>query len=140
MVKLELQQVLSKANRQEYRKFGLTLGIVFSLIGISLYWKSKGSAPYFLGIGFGFILSGLIFPSILKYIYTIWMGFAVIMGFFMSRLILSVIFFLIFAPVGIITRLLNKDLLKERWDRNAESYWIRREKKPYDPKSAENQY
>jgi hypothetical protein len=140
MIKLELQQVLSKASKQEYRKFGLTLGIVFSLIGLFLFWKSKGSAPYFIVIGVGFILSGFIIPSALKYIYTIWMGFAVIMGYFMSRVILSLIFFLMFAPVGIITRLLRKDLLKEKWDKNADSYWIRREKKPYDLKSAENQY
>ena len=140
MIKQELQQVLSKANKLEYRKFGVTIGVVFSFISAILFWKTKGGAPYFLGIGLVFIFLGIILPTALKYLYTIWMGFAVIMGFIMSRVILTLLFFFLFAPVGIITRLLQRDLLKERWDKNAATYWIPRERKPYDPRSAENQF
>ena len=52
MIKLELQQVLSKANRQEYRKFGLTLGSVFSLIGLFLF---RYAHVVCVGIIWGFI-------------------------------------------------------------------------------------
>ena len=140
MIKSELKVVLSRANRQEYRKFGLTIGIVFCVIATVLFWKTKASAPYVAGIGIAFILFGLIIPTTLKYVYWVWMSFAVIMGFIMSRVILTIIFFLLFAPVGLMTRLLGKDLLKEKWDKDTQSYWIKRERKPYDPRSAENQF
>jgi hypothetical protein len=68
------------------------------------------------------------------------MGLAVIMGHMMSRIILSLMFFLIFTPVGLFLRVFRKDILKEKIDVNADSYWIKRENKPYNPKRAEQQY
>ena len=103
-------------------------------------WKSKDGAPYFLGTGVLFIVFGIVTPNVLKYIYIVWMSVAVVMGFFVSRLILSLFYFIIFTPVGIVTHLFGKDLLKEKWNTNVRSYWVTRERKPYDPKSAEHQY
>jgi hypothetical protein len=140
MLKNELSNVISRGDKKEYRKFGITVGIVIVLISVFLFWKSKGGAPYLLGTGLVFILFGIATPNILKYIYLIWMSFAVVMGFFVSRLILSLFYFIIFTPVGVVTRLLGKDLLKEKWNTKATSYWITREPKPYDPKSSEQQY
>jgi hypothetical protein len=140
MIRHEIKEVFLKANKQEYRKFGITIGIVICLISAFLLWKTKGNAPYYLGVGIGFLFFGFIFPNTLKYVYMVWMGFAVVMGFVMSRLILSLLFFLLFTPVGIVTRFLAKDLLKENWDKDTKSYWIIRERKPYETQSAENQY
>jgi len=68
MIKNEIQEVLSKKNKHEYRKFGITIGIVLSLISAFLFWKIKVSAPYFLGVGMGFLLFGLIIPNALRWI------------------------------------------------------------------------
>ena len=140
MLKNEISDIISKGDNREYRKFGITVGIVLGLISVFLFWKSKDSASYLLAIGVIFILFGIAFPKILKYIYIIWMSFAVVLGFFISRLILSLFYLIIFAPVGIATRLLGKDLLNEKWDRDAGSYWIKREPTQYDPQSSERQY
>ena len=140
MIKNEIREVFSKGNIKEYRKFGITMSIIFGLISAFLFWKTKVSASYILVVCIGFVLFGLFVPKALKFIYLVWMGFAVVMGFVMSRVILSLLFFILFTPVGIVTRLLRKDLLKENWETNARSYWITRERKPYDPKSAEHQY
>ena len=140
MIINEIKEVLAIGNEKEYKKFGITMAIVFVLIFSYLYWKEYSSAIYFIIIAAIFALSAFLLPKILKYFYNVWMGFAAIMGYFMSRIILSLIFFILFAPVGIVTRLLKKDLLKEKWDNESDSYWILRDNKPYDPKSAENQY
>jgi hypothetical protein len=140
MLKNELNDVISRGDNKEYRKFGITVGMVLGLISVFLFWKSKGAAPYLLATGVIFILFGIVIPKILKYIYIIWMSFAVVMGFYISRMILSSFYLIVFAPVGIVTRLLGKDLLKEKWDKNARSYWIIREPRPYDPQSSEKQY
>jgi hypothetical protein len=140
MIKNEIKEIISSGNRKRYREFGLTMGAVLGLLAAYLYWNEKESAPYFLSGGLLFITSGFFIPHTLKYVYMAWMCFAVVFGYFMSRVILSLIFIVLFIPVGLITRILRKDLLKEKWDINAQSYWIKKEMKQYDPQSAEKQY
>ena len=140
MIKNEIIEVISMGNKREYRKFGITIGLVLSLISAFLCWSAKAGDLYVLGVGLLLIVLGLLIPQVLKYVYVAWMVFSVVLGFFMSRVLLSLLFFLLFAPVGMITRLLGKDLLKEKWDKNTKSYWIKRERKTYDPEFAEKQY
>ena len=64
---------------------------------------------------------------ILKPIYKIWMIFAVIIGWIMTRVILSVLFFSIITTIGIFTRLVGKDFLNLK-SKNNESYWNIRNK------------
>ena len=87
-----------------------------------------------------FLFFGLVFPLILKPIYILWMSFAVVMGFIVSHIILSLIFGLVFTPAGLLIRLLRKDPLDEKINPQAESYWIKRERKPFDPHTIERQY
>lgn len=140
MIINEIKEALGLGNVKEYKKFGITMGIVFFLISGFLYWKEYSSLKYFVIIGFIFLIAAFTYPKMLKYLFNVWMTFAAIMGYIMSRVILSIIFFLMFTPVGLITRLLRKDLLKEKWDKKAKSYWILKDNKSFDPKSAENQY
>ena len=136
----EIKEVLSFGNIKEYKKFGITMGIVMFLISGFLYWKDYSSLTYFFIAGIVFFIAAFLLPKALKYLYNIWMTFAAIMGYIMSRVILSIIFFILFTPVGLVTRLIGKDLIKEKWDKNADSYWILRDDTKFDPKSAENQY
>ena len=140
MILSEIKEALALGDKKEFKKFGITMAVVFSLISIFLFWKEYSNAIYFLSIAVIFLVFALLFPKLLKYLYNIWMTFAAIMGYFMSRLILSLIFIIMFAPVGIITRLIRKDILKMKIDKSAESYWILREKGSFSPKSIENQY
>ncbi len=129
-----------KATPQEFRKFGLTIGIFLLIIAGFLFWKQRPSFPYFAYIGVGFALVGLAAPILLKPIHKVWMTIAVVMGFIMTRVILTVIFFGVFTPVALVIKLLRKDLLEERWDKNAATYWSKRQPIPFDPKSAENMF
>ena len=129
MLKNEIKEVLSQGNTKEYKKFGITMGIVMLLISAYLYWQDYSSLIYFLVTGLVLFIAAFVLPKSLKYLYNIWMTFAAIMGFIMSRVILSILFFLLFTPVGLFTRLIRKDLLKKRWDKGANSYWILRDNK-----------
>lgn len=118
----ELKKINS--SKEELRKFGYTVGIVFALIGLLLLWKDKATDIYFLGIGTALIIFGAILPTALKPIQKVWMAFAVIMGWIMTRIILSILFYLIFTPMALFFKLTGKDLLNEKIDKNANSYWI----------------
>lgn len=129
-----------KGTTTELRKFGLTIGIFLLFSAGFLFWKQRPSFPYFAYVGVGFALLGLVVPIVLKPIYKAWMSFAVVMGFVMTRVILTVLYFGMFTPIALLTKLLGKDLLDERWDKNATTYWVKRPATKFDPKSAENMF
>lgn len=129
-----------RATIKEARKFGLTIGILLLVVAAWLFWKQRPSFSYFAYIGGGLMLAGLFLPMLLKPIYKVWMSFAVVMGFIMTRVILTVIYFGMFTPIALAVKLLGKDLLDEKWDKNAGTYWVKRPAPTYDPKSAENMF
>jgi hypothetical protein len=138
MLKEEIKSI--PATTKDVRKFGLTIGIFLLFIAGFLFWKERPSFPYFAYAGAGFALLGLVAPIVLKPIYKAWMSFAVVMGFIMTRVILTILYFGMFTPIALVAKLLGKDLLEERWNRNATTYWVKRPQTPFDPKSAENMF
>ena len=116
-----------KSSRKDLKNFGLTIGFILLMIGVFLFVREKDSFIYFFSIGSILIILGGITPVILKPIYKIWMIFAVIIGWIMTRVILSVLFFSIITTIGIFTRLIGKDFLNLK-SKNNESYWNIRNK------------
>ena len=129
-----------KSTRKELREFGLTIGVILVILGAVILWRGKPTYPYFLGVGTVFIILGLALPGVLKPLQKVWMSFAVIMGFFVSRIILTILFFVVLTPMSIIVRLLGKDILDQRIDKNRKTYWQERSVKTKDKASYENQY
>ena len=116
-----------KSSRKDLKSFGVTIGFILLIIGAFLFVKEKDSFVYFFSIGSILIILGGITPVILKPIYKIWMIFAVIIGWIMTRVILSVLFFSIITAIGIFTRLIGKDFLYLK-SRNQKSYWNSRDR------------
>ena len=117
-----------KGNKSDWKKFGLTMGIILSVIGFFLLWKKNNNYNYILFLAAAFFITGLILPSILRPIYKAWMALAVVMNFIMTRVIMAVIFYLIVTPTGLIASLTGKKFLDMKIDKSAKSYWIIREK------------
>ncbi|NQU95361.1 MAG: hypothetical protein HQ549_03925 [Candidatus Omnitrophica bacterium] len=129
-----------KSTRKELREFGLTIGVILVILGAVTLWRGKPTYPYFLGVGALFIALGLTLPGILKPLQKVWMSFAVIMGFFVSRIILTILFYVVVTPIAIIVRILGKDILDQRIDKNRKTYWQKRSPEVKDKTSYENQY
>lgn len=117
-----------KGNKSDWKKFGITMGIILSIIGFYLLWKKNNNYNYILFLAAAFFITGLILPSILRPIYKVWMALAVVMNFIMTRVIMAVIFYLIVTPTGLIASLTGKKFLDMKIDKSAKSYWIVREK------------
>jgi hypothetical protein len=109
--------------RRRLRSFGLTVGAAFLILAGFLLWKGKPTGPYFGGLGALLALTGWLAPTLLRPIERVWMIGARAMGWVMTRVILSLVFVLIFAPAGLVLRLLRKDPLQLRFDAQASSYW-----------------
>jgi len=128
-----------KSDKKELKKFGITIGIVSILIAIALFIYSKSSAPYFLTIGGVLIASAYTFPKILLPVQKVWMALAVVLGFIMTRVILSILFYVIITPITFISKLFNKDFLNLKIEKEKKSYWNLREGE-YEKSSTEKQF
>jgi len=121
------------------RKTALVLLAGFGLIGGFLWWRDRDVGPWLLALGVFLGLWGLVWPGGFRIIYRLWMGLAFFLGFFVQRIILTLLFYLAVTPIGLVMRWLGKDFLDLKMnDRN--SYWRHREDRPYDPKSTEKMY
>ena len=112
-----------KSEKSDLRKFGITIGLILLIIAGFLFWKEKESFQIILAIGITLFLTAIAIPAVLKPVYWIWMIFATILGWIMTRVILSLLFYIIFTPIGLILRFFGKQFLELRWDQSKESYW-----------------
>jgi len=129
-----------KTGTRELRNFGLLVGGVFAALGLLALVRSKAIYPWLLTPGLFLVILGAIAPRTLKYIYLLWMGMALVLGFVVSHVILTVFFFLVITPIGLIARLAGKDFLRLKLDRQAKSYWIPRDPKRKAPEDYERQF
>lgn len=63
------------------------------------------------------------FQSVYRFIYKIWMSFAILLGFFISNIFLTVFFYVILTPVGFGMRVFGHDPLEKKYRTNEKSYW-----------------
>ena len=124
MLKEEFKHI--NETKKDLRKFGITVGGVLAAIAVLLFYFEKPSAIYFAVIGGLLILFGALFPQLLKPLNRIWMGLAIILGFIMSRVILTVLFYLVLTPIAILAKIVGKKFMVLKYDKSAETYWEKR--------------
>lgn len=129
-----------KSDNKELQKFGLTIGTVLLIISALMFYYSTELRLHFGIAGLIVIVSGYLFPKILLPFQKVWMGLALILGFVMSRLILTLLFYLVITPIGLIARLAKKDFLDLSIDNTKKSYWNYREQKEYKKIDSERQF
>ena len=105
------------------RSFGTVFFIVFLLISLYPLLKGNDLRIWSLIISFIFLVLGLINSKILTPLNRLWFKFGLLLGKFISPLIMGIIFFVVVTPIGIIMRLLKKDLLNLKFNKK-ETYWI----------------
>jgi len=129
-----------KSGKKELREFGLTIGAILVILGVVALLRSKAAYPYLLAMGFLLAALGLTIPQVLKPLQKAWMAFSIVLGFVMSRVILAIVFYAVMTPMGLLTRILGKDILDQRMDRKEVSYWKKRAGPRKEKASYENQY
>ena len=124
----------------DLRKFGIIVGTVFLIIAGFFFLKEKESFQLFLTIGIILFVTGIVIPFTLKPIYWVWMVFSTILGWFMTRVILSLLFYVVFTPIGLIARLFGKQFLDLKQNHSQQSYWNMRIVETFDTQNYEKQF
>jgi hypothetical protein len=125
---------------KKIRDFGIVFFVVFALLGGVLLYKGRSSGYACLALSVVFIVLGRWAPGLLRPVQKAWMALALLLGFFTSRLILCILYYCVVTPIGVIMRLLGKDLLDQRWEKEASSYWIKKDRKDFDKEQYKKLY
>ena len=91
-----------KREKSDLKNFGITVGTVLLVITGFFFWKEKESFQILLTISIFLFVLGIAAPLILKPVYVVWMVFATILGWVMTRVILTLLFYVIITPIGLI--------------------------------------
>ena len=105
------------------RSFGVVFFIVFLLIAIYPLINSGELRIWSLILSLLFLILGLLNSKILYPLNKIWFKFGLLLGKIVSPLVMVIIFFLVVTPIGLLMRILNKDLLNLNFNKS-KSYWI----------------
>ena len=105
------------------RSFGIVFFVVFLIIAIYPLTHSGDARLWSLIISFIFLVLGLVNSKILTPLNKLWFKLGIFLGKIISPIIMGIIFFLVVTPTGLIMRLLGKDVLNLKYNKN-QSYWI----------------
>ena len=105
------------------KSFGIVFSIVFLLIAIYPLINSEGLRAWSLIIAIIFLVLGLINSKILTPLNKLWFKFGILLGRMVSPIIMGIIFFLVVTPIALIMRIIGKDLLNLKFNKE-KSYWI----------------
>ena len=129
-----------KSGRKDLKKFGASVGSVLFFIGCFLILFKRDYYGYFIVSGLALNLLGYVLPFVLKPLHFVWMAFSVVMGWFMTRIILCSLFYLVFTPTRLVAILFRKNFLDLKFDSAESSYWIPKKEKSINKSDYEHQF
>ena len=109
---------MTKGPKDPERSFGVSVGIVLCAIAAALVWRGRiGRAEVLGAVGVALLICGLVYPPILKRPSAVWWRFSRALGHVNARILLTLLFALVFVPLSLFWRLTGKDPLARRRDR-----------------------
>ena len=115
------------ATKKDLRQFGIALSVILGVFGTIHFFKGHGSAyPWFFALAIVFLFLGILIPKSLKQVFTIFTKIAHAIGWFNTRVILIVVYYIILTPIGLVMKMFGKDILDIKSKQNKETYWRER--------------
>ena len=122
---IEISNHVSTEQSSE-KSFGVVFSIVFLIVALYPLITSEGLRIWALVVSIIFFLLAFLAPKILVLPNKLWFKFGLLIGSIVAPIVMAFVYFVTVLPTGLIMRLLGKDLLKQKLDKNAKSYWIER--------------
>ena len=109
------------------KSFGVVFSIVFLIVALYPLINSASLRIWALVVSIIFFLLAFLAPKILVFPNKLWFKFGLLLGSIVAPIVMAFVYFVTVLPTGLIMRLLGKDLLKQKLDKNAKSYWVKRD-------------
>ena len=117
---------MQTVNSSELRKFGFMMGVMIAILfGLLLPWLFGHGYPLWPWVIAGvFWLTAVAVPASLEPVYAGWMKFGHTLGWINTRIILGLMFYTVFFFVAVLMKLLGKDPMSRKFDKNLNSYRV----------------
>lgn len=112
------------------RRFGFTVGFVILSLGCLLLWRHRCAGWPLIPTGTILLLAAGLAPVTLKWVHGPWMIFALALGWIVTRILLTIVFFLVVTPIGFLQRLFGKRTIELDFRAEKGSYWQSRTARP----------
>lgn len=129
-----------EVKRSNERSFGIVFAVVFAVVGLWPLLSGKVPRGWALGLAAVFLLLGLFWQAPLRPLNRLWLRFGLLLHAVVNPLIMALLFYVTVVPVGLLMRLLGKDLLRLKRDSKISSYWIMRTPPGPAPETMTNQF
>ena len=131
---------MEQGSKHALRKFGVTVGLAFLALGAVSRWRGHELPPRILWtVGALLLVPGLVAPGLLAPVQRAWMAFAEIVGAFNTRVILGLLFYVVFTPIGFVMRLFHDPMTRSLRDAQ-HSHWVKRTPTAVDRARYEQQF
>lgn len=116
------------------KSFGIVFAIVFLLIALYPLMIGESIHLWSLVVAFILIILSYFAPTILVTPNNLWFKLGLILGSIVAPVVMVLVYVVTVVPVGLIMRIIGKDILGLTLNRNSKSYWIKRQQ-PIGPMS-----
>ena len=114
------------------RRFAFTIGTVLVSLGSFMLWGHRTAGWPLLSLAFLLLIISILVPASLRFVYRPWMMLALLLGSIASRVLLTLAFFVVVTPIGLLQRLCGRRALEFGFKSTETSYWQRRTAGPSD--------
>ena len=119
---------MNKIKISSNRSFGLVFFIVFLIVSTWPLTNEEQVRIWSAIISAVFLILGLINSKFLSPLNRLWFKFGIILGAIVAPIVMGFIFFLVVTPIGLVMRIMGRDILNKKYDKKRETYWIKRGK------------
>jgi phosphotransferase system glucose/maltose/N-acetylglucosamine-specific IIC component len=109
---------------RELRRFGFAFGTAMTILGGVLLWRGRGAAPWVLGLAAVALVSAALAPKVLRPLEKILATLLMVVMTVVTYVVLTLAFFLVIMPIGVVMRLFGQDLLGRRFPTEKKTYWV----------------
>jgi hypothetical protein len=120
----------SEVKESSDRSFGRVMAVACGLIGVYGLWKDTAHWPYWLIASFLFGAVAWLRPGLLAPLNRVWSLLGRVLHRIVNPIVMGVLFFVAFTPLGLLMRVLGKRPLALQFDSEATTYWLPRSQQP----------
>jgi hypothetical protein len=118
----------SKIKISSNRSFGVVFFIAFLIYALWPLVNYDSIRYWSLLVSFVFLFLGLLNSKILSPLNMLWSKFGILLGSIIAPIVMGFVFFAVVTPIGLFMRMINKDLLGKKYNKEKKTYWIKRDK------------
>ncbi len=121
-----ISEEFSSAKVGSNRSFGVVFVVVFALIGLFPLVREEAIRIWALAASAAFLLPTIVYPQALSPLNKLWFRFGMLLGRIINPLVMFIMYALVMVPVGLVLKLMRKDLLRLKLDARSPTYWNQR--------------